>query len=95
MKGFRKYLMEMLGDFYDMSVEVLIDKIEENPELEKYVVDGSTYDDVRVENLPIKELQRVFGIGQKELEQINNNTEDYEGSIDFNDDGTIYITGAA
>jgi hypothetical protein len=95
MKGFRKYLMEMLGDFYDMSVEVLIDKIEENPELEKYVVDGSTYDDVRVENLPIKELQRVFGIGQKELEQINNNTEDYEGSIGFNEDGTIYITGAA
>lgn len=91
---FKDYLKEVLDQNNELDIMGLINKIKETPELEQYVNPEAQYDEVHVE-IPIDILQRNLGIGLEELQQIENNTDYYEGSIVYNKNGTVSLLGGA
>lgn len=93
MKEFQKYLIELLDNGRPMNIENLIDKIKSLPELEQYVIDGE-YDSVQVK-IPLDIIQKFFGIDQRKLEEIESNTDEYEGWMILDDNGIVSLGGAS
>ena len=98
--SFKDYLKEVLDpdpDYNDPNnwdIEILISRIKDKPELEKYVTDGQ-YDEIQVENIPLIVLQKTFGIEPKNLKRIKDSSDDYAGYLIDNKDGTVSLGGGA
>ena len=77
----------------NMTVGQLIHELHNHPQFKQYQNEDAMYDDVFYADVPIG-LFGTIDITYENLNQINENTEDYEGNIKFTGD-YVTIIGAA
>ena len=71
----------------------IIDFLDTIPELEKFRDPSATYDDPHF-TIPIKDFKKIVGWSEKEVKEIDDRLEDYEGYIMWSKKDVVVGDGA-
>lgn len=71
----------------------IIDFLDTIPELEKFRDSSATYDDPHF-TIPIKDFKKIVGWSEKEVKEIDDRLEDYEGYIMWSKEDVVVGDGA-